>query len=59
MSTSTPVIFGTQGVFLSKGDASVFLSFDKELDIGMDVLENRAKKLLREILDYKEANSFR
>jgi hypothetical protein len=49
----TPVVIGQPGVFVSKGSASVFMSYDRDHDSCMNAIAHQAKKLLMEILDGK------
>ena len=48
-----PVVIGVPGVFVSKGSASVFMSYDRDYDTSMSVIAHQAKKLLMEIIDGK------
>lgn len=53
LALKVPVVIGIPGVFVSKGSVSVFLSYDREHDISMNVIAHQAKKLMMEILDGK------
>jgi hypothetical protein len=50
---SKPVIIGMPGVFVSKGNVWVFLTYDRDHDVSMSMIAHQAKKLLMEIASGK------